>query len=618
MRFTMLLAAFLWVGATADAQSPKQAPKKMEELIGAANRRMSGVFPTKEFQEKIPFSKFLQMLEKEIAKETPFSIHLDREAFGKDADKMLTAEVNLPPVPARMVFNTALRLALAQAYVKGQEIEFTARPNTLVITTRDRSLYTVAYDVRDLLSHTHFLHQSFAEIKKRYDDEKDQRFGFNFDERADPKKPDEWIARQILVDTEWAGWRDRTPASTIQVVNGTKLLVHTAPSVHEAIAITFAHMKSLCDLAVIMNAKLYALDRAEYDAHFAASFVDPKDKSARLAARATDAQRKMLQARKPILEGDADKLRPNERAVFLTQWNVYQFQAGPGDARPTTAFEGFSFSVRPAVSPDRRCLRLELFHDVEQLVKLTKGTMIEMKTGKELPIELPNLRKSASSGTIDIHDGQAILLAVDYRPKDKVWLLLAEPRIYMEEEEENIRKGAIKPMPRADEKSGPPEPLAEVKKGPITLPPVPLPNTEEMKQLLQAVVIQVMADRDLKFFRDRIGTSADKTFALANGESLAWPAKFLPEVPGLKLQDVDPSECRGFKKRLLGIRLDNLARPKKDPAGWEFIVEVTLHNLGGRINGSEGNLDGWGVRCKAKRSGGRWIVECENVSGEIQ
>ena len=50
-----------------------------------------------------------------------------------------------------------------------------------------------------------------------------------------------------------------------------------------------------------------------------------------------------------IVEGDADKLRPHERAVFLTQRNVYQFQAGPGDARPTTAFEGFSFSVRPVV-----------------------------------------------------------------------------------------------------------------------------------------------------------------------------------------------------------------------------------------------------------------------------
>jgi hypothetical protein len=142
MRFTMLLAAFIWVGATAGAQTPKQAPKKMEELIGAAHRRMNGVFPTKDFQEKIPFAKFLQMLEKEISQEKPFSIHFDREAFGKDADKMLNTEVSLPPVPARMVFNTALRLALAQAYVKGQEIEFTARPDTLVITTRDRSLYT--------------------------------------------------------------------------------------------------------------------------------------------------------------------------------------------------------------------------------------------------------------------------------------------------------------------------------------------------------------------------------------------------------------------------------------------------------------------------------------------
>jgi hypothetical protein len=385
--------------------------------------------------------------------------------------------------------------------------------------------------------------------------------------------------------------------------------VHTAPSVHEAIAITLGYMKRLCDLAVVIDAKIYALDRAEYDAHFAASFVDPKNKSARLAARASDAQRKMLQTRKPILEGDADKLRPNERAVFLTQRNVYQFQAGPGDAKPTTACEGFSFSVRPMVSPDRRCLRLELFHDVEQLVKLTKGSMIDLKTGKELPIELPNVRKSSATQTIDIHDGQPILLAVDYRPKDKVWLVLAEPRIYMEEEEEYLRKAAIKPMPFADEKPAPPEPPLKPEKEPIQKPPVPLPDTDEVRQILQAVVENVLTDQDLKTTRDFYGTPKEGKYALDNGQ-VRWPKDLPSMVAGYTRVEFQPDQCRFRQNRLMGIRLDSF--------GWdgtkaikEFSIDVVISNVGGDANGSV--IGGCFVNYTAKRAGKKWVVQLNSI-----
>jgi hypothetical protein len=613
MRLTILLAALFMLGGTAGAQPPKQAPKKTEELIGEASRRMNGILETKDFQEKMPFSKFLQLLEKEIAKEKPFSIHFDREAFGKDADKMLNAEVNLPPVPARMVRWTALPLALAQTHIDGQEIEFTARPGTLVITTRDRSLFTASYEIGVLLKHTRYLHDNLRESNLFAQ-------GVFFligpeapapDLKADPAKPDEWIVRQViaLANAERAGWRNRTLASTLRIANGTKLVVHTAPSVHNEIDQLLATMRILTDPAVVVNAKVYALDRAEYDMHFAASFVDPKDKSARLAARATDAQIKMLQTRKPILEGDADKLRPNERGVFLSLRNAYQFQAGPGNARPTTAFEGFSFSVRPILSPDRRCLRLELFHDVEQLVKLTKGTMIDQKTGKELQIELPNLRKSASSGVIEIHDGQALLLAVDYRPKDKVWIVLAEPMIYMEEEQAIIRKLAIKPMPHADEKPAPPDPPLEPEKEPIQKPPVQLPDTDEARQILQAVVESVLTDPDLKTTRDFYGTPKEGKFALDDGQ-IPWPKDLRPMVAGYT-QVQRPPECRfGPQNRLMGVRLDQFGWDGKK-AIKEFSIDVAISNVGGSTNGAV--IGGCFANYTAKHAGKKWVAQLNSV-----
>jgi hypothetical protein len=596
MRLIMLLAALLLLGGTAGAQPPKQAPKKMEELLGEARGRMSGVFHTNVFQEKMPFSKFLQLLEKEIAKEKPFSIHFDREAFGNDADKMLNAEVNLPPVPARMVFNTALRLALAQAHIKGQEIEFTARPDTLVITTRDRSLFTVTYEIGDLLKHTRHLHQMFLEQAKK--PRLIERFGpgpQDFDSKADPAKPDEWIVRQLIAlsPADRAGWHGRTPASTIRLANGSKLIVHTTPSVHDHVYLNLAAWRQLLDVAVVMDAKLYAIDRADYDEHFAPAFGGPKDKSVRkLVVKVNDALSKKLRARKPFMESDAVKLRPNERAEFLAVKNAYQYQSRPGDAKPTTAFEGFSFSVRPKVSPDRRCLRLEFFHDVEQLIKLTKGTMIDPKTGKELPIELPNLRVSASSGTIEIHDMQAIILAVDYRPKDKVWLMLAEPMIYLEEEQENIRKGAIKPIPPAD-----------VEKEPAAKPLVELPGNDDVKQILKGIVENVLTDPEHKKMHAPYGTPGDAKFTLLTGYTLNWPKGFRPNVAGFTYQELDPDECRGFKKRLLGIRVDTFewTPSEKNPKGAKVVVV-----LDDAIHGRLGALR---IVYHVKRDGKRWKVE---------
>ena len=98
----------------------------------------------------------------------------------------------------------------------------------------------------------------------------------------------------------------------------------------------------------------------------------------------------------------------------------------------------------------------------------------------------PSQKESAGTVTIEIYDGHPIMVAVDYRPKDQVWLVVAGPRIYMEEEEEHIRKGPIKPMT-----------LAEIEPEPVRLPLVVLPNTDGMKELLQAVVLQVMTDKEL-------------------------------------------------------------------------------------------------------------------------
>lgn len=591
------------------AFTQNESEDQKRKALAEASRRTDEVIATKDYQEKIPFAKFLALFSKQLSSKSKFVVRLDREAFGKDADRFLNEEIVLPPVPARMSAHLALRLAVAQVDGGKYQIEFSAFPGELVITTRDRSFFTLTHEIGDILPHVRHLRDKVKQYSGGV-------FGNDLpgrpalDSDADPARPAEWIVRNLMANDDRAGWHGRTPASTMRVVNGTRLVVHTVPSVHREIEQFLSVLRRLMDLAVVMNARVYELDRAEYAAHFAAAFADAKDKSARkLVATVSEAQWKRLQSLKPILRDTAEKLTPQTRAKFLSMQNAYQYLAKPGDEVPTTAFEGMSFTVRPTMSPDRRCLRLEFSHDVNQLVKITKGTMVDLKTGKDAPIELPNIRKSSAKGTIEIHDGQPIMLAVDYRPKDKVWLVLAEPRIYMEEEEEMIRKSAIKRMPMADEPPAPPEVPMEPQQEPVPKPPVQLPDTEDVRQILRAVVESVLTDRHLKSTRDFYGTPKAGKFVL-NMSQIRWPKNVDPKVGGYT-QVEQPGKCQfNFQNRLMGIRLDQFEWDGKK-AVKEFTIEVVISNVGGQTNGAV--IGGCFASYTAKREGKRWVVQLDEI-----
>jgi hypothetical protein len=600
----LLLA--LTVANIASAQPAGDSEKERRKAIEAMHRRANELVVITEIVGKdldeIPFAKLLDGLNKALSGKGKFAIRLDRVAFGKEADKILQAKITIPPVPTRMTVHTALRLALAQVAPDGFDIEFTAAHGELVITTRERAFYSATYDIRDLLPHTEYLHHTIKETVSQQPKDYLPSAYADFDDKADPKKPAQWIVRQLLRDDDKrAGWHNRKRASTIEIRNGTTLVINTVPSVHESILGTLYSFRRLIDVAVVMEAKVYALDRADFDNHFASAFSDPKDKAKhRFVSTVTVQQHKRLKALTPIQTSDFVKLRPYARADFLTWQSAYQYQARPEAARPVAAFEGYAFAVRPIVSPDRRCMRLELFHEVHQLVKLTKGAMLDPKTGQEAPIELPNLRKTSVTEKIEIHDGQPILLVVDYRPKDKVWLVMAEPRIYIEEEEEQIRRGP--PMPLADEKPPPPEPESPVDP---EKPPVQLPNSKEIEQILQDIVSIVMTDPEIKHTRDFYGTAADKKYALDTDASILWPKGFRPAVAGYELAELNPTRCRSFERRLTGIRVDKFnwdgkAKVKK------FAIEIVIHNVGGQVNG--GVIGGCFVSFIAEKEGNRWKV----------
>jgi hypothetical protein len=100
-------------------------------------------FETKGYEDKKPFGQFVKEFEKAISKYgKEIQIVIERDAFRADNDdpKLLDIrdeEIGMPPVPTKLVANTALRLALAQ--VGRGSATYWFRRGQIVITSIERA-----------------------------------------------------------------------------------------------------------------------------------------------------------------------------------------------------------------------------------------------------------------------------------------------------------------------------------------------------------------------------------------------------------------------------------------------------------------------------------------------
>jgi hypothetical protein len=228
---------------------------------------------------------------------------------------------------------------------------------------------------------------------------------------------------------------------TVEVHNGVQLVVFASPTRHQEVGSTLNVLRRLAGVAVVVNARLYEVDRTFYTRKVAPLFARYKKPAQRPRLIAIDGPLlRQITRQKPLLESEDVKLTPHQDAVFLSRQSAFRFAAGP--RRMGTGVAGVSFEVRPLVSADRRFLRLTITQRATQLVSIDRTTTLDIGTGKAVGRELPHLRKTSTTGTVEVPDGNPILMPVEYRPpgKDKVWLLVARPFIWIEEEVKELRK----------------------------------------------------------------------------------------------------------------------------------------------------------------------------------
>jgi hypothetical protein len=542
----------------------------------------------KDFPEEMTLAKFLAALESVLPEGKKVSLRIDEGAFGKQLPRVAGATIRVHPM-TNVTPVTILRRALSQV---GEEVDLGIRPTGVVVTRPRLAAHRMAYDIRDVVREVPGL---LPDLKKAAPDLSGD---LGLEDGPDA------LARLVT------GVVDLRPWETVEIRNGARLVVVAAPPRHEEVAGLIGALRRLSDVAVVMNARLYEVDRALYTKRVAPLFAPDNESDERPTVVSIDGDLfKAITRGKPLLESEADKLRPNRESPFLSRQSVFRYAAGPhpkeaGRTLTGSGTAGVSFAVRPVVSPDRRYLRLRISQQVVQLVRIDKVKTLDVSSGKEVEVEAPNLRKTSVTGTVQVPDGGAILMPVAYRPpgqesQDKVWLLVARPFIWIEEEVAEIRKGGGDVTPQSIWDS-------EVPKEEQPAPATPLPFNDEVNEILQLVVKDVLTNPDLKGTREFYGTAKDKTVALVDNERLGWPKEFKPDTHGYRLVKVreDPF-VNG--RRVLGVRVDKFDLNDKETAPFRTPIEVCLFNAGGSANG--GVIGGCTVYYVPKRVDKRWTVE---------
>lgn len=101
--------------------------------------------------------------------------------------------------------------------------------------------------------------------------------------------------------------------------------------------------------------------------------------------------------------------------------------------------EGFKLLALPVVSGDRRFIRLKLTEQSAALVGMTKRNLAEIG-GEKLVLASPVVEDFGKAGTGVVSDGGTILFRLSYAPKDKVWVVVLRPKIFIQAEGDALKK----------------------------------------------------------------------------------------------------------------------------------------------------------------------------------
>jgi hypothetical protein len=462
------------------AQNPLGTDKKQVDAIQRLERLIDeGLVNPKQFQEAMPLAEFLEAVQQQLTKDERIVLQIDKAAFGADFDEVAKTPMALKAITSRWSLRRVLETAIARIKPKA---DYRLGPEGIVITTPQKAFYTVVYEIRDLVERSGFLRSPLfasvigSEIKNLRDLSPSETAAlvvkiFAFDRDApriviqtqfiQSNEPAPRLQSEIGVSKDRLGAGVRPPAAeSIQVLNGSRLVIRATGARHAEIAGWMVMFRRLNDLAVSLNARLYEVDEAFYTKVKNAKYV-PRDVAEaeflkldeNAKERESESVFALLEKQKPLVAGDEVKVDDGREAEVLTFFTAGRCLPSPDQVRKgekglQVFLEGVAFSASVRVSNDRRYVHVKLTEKAEELLEIRKIKQVAGAANESLDAEIPIINSTIHSQSREIPDNGTWLVPVHFRSPaaakaNKRWVLTIQARIWIEEEEQFERKGGL-------------------------------------------------------------------------------------------------------------------------------------------------------------------------------
>jgi len=264
----------------------------------------------------------------------------------------------------------------------------------------------------------------------------------------------EGVVHEIVTLVDPESWTGNETGNTIQEQNGTKLEIRATKAQHRQIVDLLAALRRLVDCAVVVDARLYEVDKdfytKELEPVLMGGMAESGDLVTTVLERTTVA--KIRKEGTPRAENKVT-IPDGQESLCFSQRTAFNYRTTPDAKQAMPAYgsglQGFSCRAAVTVSKDRRQVRIKITRNLTELINIKKDTAFDreafdLETEKEIPVEIPNLRNSSATATVEVEDGEFALVRIPYRPatlaKDRVLVLVVRPVIYIEEEERERKK----------------------------------------------------------------------------------------------------------------------------------------------------------------------------------
>jgi hypothetical protein len=244
--------------------------------------------------------------------------------------------------------------------------------------------------------------------------------------------------------------------------DGTRLEIRATAKDHDEVKDLLEAIQRLQDIAIDVNVDVIELDAAAFDKLVKALPKEGRGKSGSPVLTATNEEieekedpaiskafgevSKILRAGR-VVHTSSGRFANGATATLSARQSVVTYYPGTVNDKPNGALqfvkEGFKLVGLPVVSGDRRFVRLKLTEQSVVLTRIKKVEFGEVVKDQKLVWQTAETEDVGCTGSANIADGGTALFRLAYAPKDKVWVVVVKPRIYIPGEEEEIRRQRV-------------------------------------------------------------------------------------------------------------------------------------------------------------------------------